>query len=81
MYTMFLCVTDCGGAAYARDNSIPVISFPKTKDEPNGLSPNDLVAALRLDSFHLATMFFHIYCEPPRRTIAIKSIAYLVVIN
>ncbi|KAL9455617.1 hypothetical protein AB3S75_004940 [Citrus x aurantiifolia] len=38
---------DCGGAEYARDNSIPVILFPKTKDEPNGLSPDDLVAALR----------------------------------
>uniref|UniRef100_A0A2N9IVY0 Phosphoribosylglycinamide formyltransferase, chloroplastic n=1 Tax=Fagus sylvatica TaxID=28930 RepID=A0A2N9IVY0_FAGSY len=37
----------CGGAVYARDNGIPVVLFPKTKDEPNGLSPNDLVAELR----------------------------------
>jgi hypothetical protein len=35
---------------YARDNGIPVVLFPKTKDEPNGLSPNDLVAELRLAS-------------------------------
>lgn len=34
---------------YARDNDIPVILFPKSEDEPNGLSPNDVVAALRLD--------------------------------
>ncbi|KAJ4713168.1 phosphoribosylglycinamide formyltransferase, chloroplastic-like [Melia azedarach] len=38
---------DCGGAVYARDNDIPVILFPKSEDEPNGLSPNDVVAALR----------------------------------
>ncbi|XP_050215476.1 phosphoribosylglycinamide formyltransferase, chloroplastic [Mercurialis annua] len=43
-------VTDkqgCGGAEYARDNEIPVILFPKPKDEPHGLSPSDLVTALR----------------------------------
>ena len=33
---------------YARDNGIPVVLFPKTKDEPDGLAPNDLVAELRL---------------------------------
>ncbi|XP_059663116.1 phosphoribosylglycinamide formyltransferase, chloroplastic [Cornus florida] len=38
----------CGGAEYARDNGIPVVLFPKTKDEPEGLSSNDLVAALRV---------------------------------
>ncbi|KAA8520171.1 hypothetical protein F0562_014427 [Nyssa sinensis] len=37
----------CGGAEYARDNGIPVILFPKTKDEHEGLSSNDLVTALR----------------------------------
>ncbi|KAI9160063.1 hypothetical protein LWI28_004767 [Acer negundo] len=37
----------CGGAKYARDEGIPVILFPKSKDEPDGLSPIDLVAALR----------------------------------
>ncbi|KAK2653038.1 hypothetical protein Ddye_012894 [Dipteronia dyeriana] len=37
----------CGGANYARDEGIPVILFPKSKDEPDGLSPVDLVAALR----------------------------------
>jgi hypothetical protein len=46
----FSCVAGCGGAVYARDNGIPVVLFPKTKDEPNGLSPNDLVAELRLAS-------------------------------
>jgi hypothetical protein len=43
-------VAGCGGAMYARDNGIPVVLFPKTKDEPDGLSPNDLVAELRLAS-------------------------------
>ena len=33
---------------YARENGIPVVLFPKTKDEPDGLAPNDLVAELRL---------------------------------
>lgn len=37
----------CGGAEYARGKGIPVILFPKAKDEPEALSPNDLVAALR----------------------------------
>ncbi|KAF5735671.1 phosphoribosylglycinamide formyltransferase chloroplastic [Tripterygium wilfordii] len=37
----------CGGAEYARTKGIPVILFPKAKDEPNGLSPTDLVNALR----------------------------------
>ncbi|XP_038896301.1 phosphoribosylglycinamide formyltransferase, chloroplastic [Benincasa hispida] len=36
----------CGGAEYARSKSIPVILFPKTKDEPHGLSASDLVATL-----------------------------------
>ncbi|WVZ05545.1 hypothetical protein V8G54_018891, partial [Vigna mungo] len=38
---------DCGGAQYARNNGIPVILFPKAKDEPEGLSPSDLVDTLR----------------------------------
>lgn len=37
----------CGGSQYARDKGIPVILFPKTKDEPDGLSPDDLVKVLR----------------------------------
>lgn len=37
----------CGGAEYARSKNIPVILFPKTKDEPHGLSASDLVATLR----------------------------------
>ncbi|KAI3525315.1 hypothetical protein L1887_04012 [Cichorium endivia] len=37
---------DCGGARYARENGIPVIIYPSTKNEPEGLSSNDLVAAL-----------------------------------
>lgn len=42
-------VPGCGGAEYARDKGIPVILFPKSKDEANGLSPTDLVAALRFE--------------------------------
>ncbi|KAJ0081896.1 hypothetical protein Patl1_09818 [Pistacia atlantica] len=38
----------CGGAEYSRDKGIPVLLFPKSKDEANGLSPTDLVAALSL---------------------------------
>ncbi|KAK2992234.1 hypothetical protein RJ640_005721 [Escallonia rubra] len=38
---------DSGGADYARDKGIPLILFPKMKDEPGGLSPSDLVTALR----------------------------------
>lgn len=37
---------DCGGAQFARDNGIPVIIYPNTKGEPEGLSSNNLVAAL-----------------------------------
>ncbi|GMN47201.1 hypothetical protein TIFTF001_016378 [Ficus carica] len=37
----------CGGAEFAREKGIPVILFPKTKDEPDGVSPTDLVATLR----------------------------------
>ncbi|WVY90197.1 hypothetical protein V8G54_035711 [Vigna mungo] len=32
---------------YAKNNGIPVILFPKAKDEPKGLSPSDLVDTLR----------------------------------
>lgn len=39
--------SSCGGAEYARSKNIPVILFPKTKDEPHGLSASDLVATLR----------------------------------
>ncbi|CAA3023943.1 phosphoribosylglycinamide formyltransferase, chloroplastic [Olea europaea subsp. europaea] len=38
---------DCGGAEYARDKGIPVILFPKNKDATEGLSAEDLIAALR----------------------------------
>ncbi|PON95787.1 Phosphoribosylglycinamide formyltransferase [Trema orientale] len=37
----------CGGAEFSREKGIPVILFPRTKDESDGLSPIDLVAALR----------------------------------
>ena len=37
----------CGGAEYARSKNIPVVLFPKTKDEPNGLSASELVATLK----------------------------------
>ena len=47
-YVFFSWVAGCGGSVYARDNGIPVVLFPKTKDEPDGLAPNDLVAELRL---------------------------------
>ncbi|XP_020219353.1 phosphoribosylglycinamide formyltransferase, chloroplastic [Cajanus cajan] len=39
--------SECGGAEYARNNGIPVILFPKAKDESNGLSPSDVVDTLR----------------------------------
>ncbi|XP_010538313.1 PREDICTED: phosphoribosylglycinamide formyltransferase, chloroplastic [Tarenaya hassleriana] len=38
---------DCGGAEYARSNNIPVFVFPKLQQEPNGLSPAELVDVLR----------------------------------
>ncbi|CAK7343808.1 unnamed protein product [Dovyalis caffra] len=38
---------DCGGADYGRSKEIPVVLFPRPKDEPDGFSPSDLVAALR----------------------------------
>lgn len=38
---------DCGGANYARDKGIPVIVFPEMKDGSEGLSPHNLVIALR----------------------------------
>ncbi|KAF8410795.1 hypothetical protein HHK36_003332 [Tetracentron sinense] len=37
----------CGGAGYARDNGIPVILSPRTKDVSDGLFSTDLVTALR----------------------------------
>lgn len=43
-------VTDkpcCGGAEYAKNNGIPVISFPKTESLPDGMSISDLVTTLR----------------------------------
>ncbi|WCJ36693.1 Phosphoribosylglycinamide formyltransferase chloroplastic [Euphorbia peplus] len=43
-------VTDkhgCGGAEYARSNKMPVLLFPRTKDNSIELSPTDLVSALR----------------------------------
>lgn len=40
----------CGGAQYAGDKGVPVIVFPKTKDEPDGLSSDDLVNVLRFFS-------------------------------
>lgn len=40
-------ISGCGGALYAREMGIPVVLFPKTKDEPDALSPTSLVATLR----------------------------------
>ncbi|XP_022714439.1 phosphoribosylglycinamide formyltransferase, chloroplastic-like isoform X2 [Durio zibethinus] len=37
----------CGGAQYAAGKGIPVILFPKTKDEPDCLPSDDLVKVLR----------------------------------
>ncbi|GAB4841663.1 Phosphoribosylglycinamide formyltransferase (GART) [Ancistrocladus abbreviatus] len=37
----------CGGAQYARDMGIPVVLFPKSKHEPEGLCPDELVTTLR----------------------------------
>ncbi|XP_030491419.2 phosphoribosylglycinamide formyltransferase, chloroplastic [Cannabis sativa] len=37
----------CGGAEFAREKGIPIVLFPKTKDEFEGISPADLVASLR----------------------------------
>ncbi|GAV67741.1 Formyl_trans_N domain-containing protein [Cephalotus follicularis] len=42
----------CGGAEYARNMGIPVILFPRAKDELDGLSSSDLVAALRRFEVH-----------------------------
>jgi len=47
---LFRVIPECGGAEYARKNGIPVILFPKTRDEPEGLSPSDLVDTLRYDA-------------------------------
>ena len=47
IYNLLIYGAGCGGAEYARGKGIPVILFPKAKDEPEALSPNDLVAALR----------------------------------
>lgn len=47
---MFHVIPECGGAEYARNNGIPVILFPKARDEPKGLSPCDLVDTLRFDA-------------------------------
>lgn len=38
---------DCGGAAYARESGIPVVLFPRSKEEPEGLSADNLVTTLR----------------------------------
>lgn len=40
-------IAGCGGAEYAKDKGIPVVMFPKSKDEPGGLSPSELVSVLR----------------------------------
>ncbi|GER48145.1 phosphoribosylglycinamide formyltransferase [Striga asiatica] len=40
-------LADCGGAEYARDNGIPVIVFPRRKDEQGAFSAKDLVVELR----------------------------------
>ncbi|XP_030471198.1 phosphoribosylglycinamide formyltransferase, chloroplastic-like [Syzygium oleosum] len=37
----------CAGAVFARDMDIPVLLFPKTKQDPDALSASDLIVALR----------------------------------
>lgn len=37
----------CAGAVFARDMDIPVLLFPKTKQDPDVLSASDLIVALR----------------------------------
>ena len=46
-FVYFGLIAGCGGAEFAREKGIPVILFPNTKDEADGLSPADLVATLR----------------------------------
>lgn len=60
---IFLPVAGCGGAQYARDKGIPVVLFPKSKDEPDGLSPTDLVTALRSGSFPESKTFWVFICH------------------
>lgn len=43
----YFCLSGCGGADYAREKGLPIMVFPKTKLEPDGISPADLVANLR----------------------------------
>lgn len=61
-----LCPAGCGGAEYVRDKGIPVILFLEMKDKSGGLSPNDLVIALRsgsssktIDSVNLSVSDLH----------------------
>ncbi|PON34031.1 Phosphoribosylglycinamide formyltransferase [Parasponia andersonii] len=37
----------CGGAEFVREKGIPIILFPRIKDEIDGVSPTNLVATLR----------------------------------
>lgn len=50
VYCILFNLPGCGGADYARDKGLPVVPFPKTKNEPEGISPIDLVAVLRSGS-------------------------------
>ncbi|KAL8223741.1 hypothetical protein R6Q57_019216 [Mikania cordata] len=49
---------DCGGAHYARENGIPILIYPSTKGEPNGLSSNDLVTGLRSELIIICILGF-----------------------
>ncbi|CAN1325537.1 Phosphoribosylglycinamide formyltransferase, chloroplastic [Linum perenne] len=46
--------TDCGGAEYARNEEIPVLQFPRTKDGADALSPTALIRILEVDFVILA---------------------------
>lgn len=40
-------MTDSRGAKYAKENGIPVIIFPRSDDEPNALTTDEVLASLR----------------------------------
>ncbi|KAJ8430958.1 hypothetical protein Cgig2_003542 [Carnegiea gigantea] len=46
----------CGGAVYARENGILVVLFPKSKEEPEGLSADDLVTILSYQTEFIACL-------------------------
>ncbi|KAL8461554.1 hypothetical protein ACS0TY_032875 [Phlomoides rotata] len=49
---------DCGGAEYAREKGIPVLVFPKRKENQNVFSAQDLVIALRSDLYFTISIIY-----------------------